>query len=482
MCLTLYAGYSQPMQAQSYPDFYPAPQYTDSVFSSPVKIVIRRNLVNDINNISIDDRQVAADLRQEFQNRAESVENLFERGLVIRHDAIEAMLNDQLERFSALADDELKDEAELKIFLSRFTSPNAFSTGTGFMFFNIGLIDLLENEAQVAFVTSHEIAHELLKHSNLRVINRVMMEHDPAFRRSMRQAMRQRYGRNAALMELMMQQTFSSSQHSRFRETEADSLALVLYLQAGYPFEDAVRTLEVLDSIEILQPGLLDLRNIFHRENFPFRNSWLFYQESELTQLARELREEFPDSLRTHPECQARIEALRLMKDEIDEHTPMQGLDHHKYTLFQRDARLEMVSMAFDHKQFARTLYLALIYLEHYPDEPFLHSMVARSLESVYQYAEKRRISEVVPFVSPRYPDAFNRVIAFLHELRLRDLKSIGYYFLEPFADQFGHNEHFIHSILTCARTAELDEEAEIWRARYEELYPDGIYADSSDD
>ena len=61
------------------------------------------------------------------------------------------------------ANDELK-QTDARIIFSRDWWPNAFSTGEGTIAVNAGLMVYLDNEAELAFVLSHEFAHYYLQH------------------------------------------------------------------------------------------------------------------------------------------------------------------------------------------------------------------------------------------------------------------------------------------------------------------------------
>ncbi|WP_333781014.1 M48 family metallopeptidase [Tenacibaculum ovolyticum] len=67
-------------------------------------------------------------------------------------------------------------KSELKVFVTRHNSPNALSMGNGFVLINMGLFKYLKTEAQLVSVLTHEIAHELLKHSEKNIIKNTRLE------------------------------------------------------------------------------------------------------------------------------------------------------------------------------------------------------------------------------------------------------------------------------------------------------------------
>ena len=56
-------------------------------------------------------------------------------------------------------------ERDYVFFVTKSTSVNAFAVPGGFIGLNAGLINLTENEAQLAGVVAHELGHVVLRHS-----------------------------------------------------------------------------------------------------------------------------------------------------------------------------------------------------------------------------------------------------------------------------------------------------------------------------
>ena len=132
-----------------------------------------------------------------------------------------------------IADTLLKDYPELRKELRFYTlkSPdvNAFATGQGMVFVCTGLVSQIEDEAQLAFVLSHEIVHYLRKHS-LEEISRRKRDSDDI---------------DAETQE--MRDFIKYHNRSREMETEADSLGLAMfYLPSPYSKDVAEGVFDVL--------------------------------------------------------------------------------------------------------------------------------------------------------------------------------------------------------------------------------------------
>ena len=63
------------------------------------------------------------------------------------------------------ASNPLLQNVDIKVLISKNTSPNALSIGDGTLILNIGLFSFLENEYQLQSVITHELGHQLLEHT-----------------------------------------------------------------------------------------------------------------------------------------------------------------------------------------------------------------------------------------------------------------------------------------------------------------------------
>ncbi|MGK0365746.1 MAG: putative Zn-dependent protease [Saprospiraceae bacterium] len=125
-------------------------------------------------------------------------------------EAYEDYINDIVE---ILKPKELENDPYLHIYLRKRASTNAAMSLSGMGFMNIGLVDLMEDEATLAGILAHELAHYYLKHSVESFIKAQRGEFSPS---------------------LFSKKKGVASQFSIKNELEADSLAMIWMLEAGY--------------------------------------------------------------------------------------------------------------------------------------------------------------------------------------------------------------------------------------------------------
>lgn len=160
--------------------------------------------------------KIEADRLQNRTNLKKKQEKIFLEGI---HYSIDELLHsgsvtfgDPITKYTqAVADRLLTSDPALRSRLRFYTlksnSVNAFSTDQGIVFVTTGLFSRLENEAQLAFVLAHEIAHYTEKH----VVN--------SFDFSMNEA---------------EDDIYKLSAYSQDNEFEADAIGLKMFLAAGY--------------------------------------------------------------------------------------------------------------------------------------------------------------------------------------------------------------------------------------------------------
>lgn len=118
---------------------------------------------------------------------------------------------------------ELENDTAIQVYVSRDGEYNAFMLATGHIIFNIGVMASARNEAMIAGILAHELAHFYLDHG----IQTFM------------KAISSGYGSYAF---------FNSKKYSKFSiqsETDADALALEWLNKAGYSFEGTMDFFEL---------------------------------------------------------------------------------------------------------------------------------------------------------------------------------------------------------------------------------------------
>lgn len=185
--------------------------------------------------------------------------------------------NDVCKYIEAVADKLLKNDptlrSKLRFYVMKSNVANAFATNQGMIFFSTGLIAQFANEAQLAYVLSHEIIH--FKHNH--VIESFKFESNN--KRSIQQL----------------------SQYSKEHEFEADREAVQMCHDAGYSKDEVYGTLDVL-MFSHLPFDELKFDNKYYNTEMFFVPDGLFTKK----EYAIDFDANHNDSLSTHPNIERR--------------------------------------------------------------------------------------------------------------------------------------------------------------------------------
>lgn len=180
-----------------------------------------------------------ANIRARFPRQAMLQQAYYRESLYYTHRLLlsgRVLFQDSVSRYiAAVADRLLRNRpelrAELRFYAVRSSAVNAFATGNGIILVNLGLIAHLDNEAQLAFILSHEIAHYVKQHS-LGIF--LQSREEGPNHRSLEKA--------AAVEALLIRQNL----YSREAEAEADRWGTRLYLSSGYDLDAVVGAFNIL--------------------------------------------------------------------------------------------------------------------------------------------------------------------------------------------------------------------------------------------
>ncbi len=159
--------------------------------------------------------------------QAMAISNIVSEGQTYRDwEEFENYLNKILEK---VMPEELKKDKGVHAYLVRDGSYNAFMTGSGYTFFNIGLFGYVHDEATIAAIMAHELAHYYKRHS-------------------LHLFVQQEKGRfNIELFNIGKKR---KRQFSIEMEVESDSLALEWLYQSGYDVKGLLSSYRIMERLE----------------------------------------------------------------------------------------------------------------------------------------------------------------------------------------------------------------------------------------
>ncbi len=254
---------------------------------------------------------------------------------------------------------------ELRFYTVLSPDVNAYATAQGMVFVNIGLVAQVEDEAQLAFILSHEIIHYYRQHG-----------------------LEEMFGKNDKDKDGMDEQRSELNEflrhHSRSREmeTEADSLGIsTFYLHSPYA-KDVVQGV-----FDVLQYSALPFDDVpFDRE---FLNA-AFYRVDDNCWLDSVApitsRDDYDDSQSTHPNILKRRNQTCAMLENYTGGERFVTTNKDEFANLQKLARYECVRQEIIYGQYARAFYESYLLCQRDSTDAVAHRLLAQALYSVAKF------------------------------------------------------------------------------------------------
>lgn len=298
-----------------------------------------------------------------------AINKMVQGGRILYGDPITQWINQ-------VADTLLKNDPqlrnELRFYTYKSSAVNAFATGQGMIFVSTGLVARLQNEAQMAYILSHEIVHYVNNHT-WEIIS-AKAEED---RR-----------RNADLDKMI-----NKHNRSHRMEVEADSLGLILYyLPSNYYNKVADGVMDIL------------LRSDYAAHNIPFDTSYFNTQHYKLpadiwlkTVTALDLNEDKADSASTHPNIgKRRSMAYRITASQPERGEKQLCIDEQEFEQIRYLAQMETIRQLLIGGGYVRAFYDSWCLLKQYPDNTFLSKAMAYSLYAMAEYKTATNTNDMI--------------------------------------------------------------------------------------
>ncbi|SDF81926.1 M48 family metalloprotease [Chitinophaga filiformis] len=191
------------------------------------------------------------------------------------------------------------------LFLDRSPSVNAYAIGNNVIAINLGLVVFARSREEIALTVAHEMSHNILEHAETSMRKRAEWLTSDEYKQSMEDVLDSRYQRLTRLKKIFENYSFDRSRHQRYRESDADSLAIILLKNAHMGFDPAFFLR--LDSADMVyrQPLKQPVKNYFSPYNITIDEAWLKKRSKGLSTRSYNFQEAvaLQDSMKTHPDC-----------------------------------------------------------------------------------------------------------------------------------------------------------------------------------
>jgi len=318
---------------------------------------------------------------------------------------------------------------DIKILLALSEEINACNIGENIVILNLPLLLNIDNEYQLAYIISHEIAHQKLDHVNKSILKRLQLNNSEQIKSKVAEIERQKYNKGKAASLFLKSLVYSNRSESRQKEHEADSLGYI-YFSKAYPNyrHQALQTLKKLKEIDRVNDSLVkqDYFKIFDKPVNGFKEEWLTNEALKGYSYQKYSKFWEIDSLRTHPDCDERVSFL-VNKFKITGEP--EQVDLKKYRDIKKEAEKESILNLFFIEEYGKSLYFTLIALKKTENDPFLRKMMYENLIKISDSRNTYTLNKYLETENPTFTDSYNQYLSFIRNIRKKELNQIIDYF-----------------------------------------------------
>lgn len=383
-------------------------------------------------------------LKLSYKQRLEYLELLFNNSSVLYNDSLYKYINSVFEHIID-SNSQLKS-TNFRFYVSNSPFPNASSLGEGSFIINVGLLRKLANESQLAFILCHEIAHLYLDHSNKKVILDYNKENSKVYKKKIKSIAKQEYKRLESLKKLLKEGIYKDMAHSRAYELEADSLGFFFFENTSYSTDESKGVLQLFDTIDVYKYNhKIDYQRLIGSTEYPFKKRWLTMENSLFGGYVEENYWD-NDSIKSHPDCQTRIEALVKIiptKINVNQQSKKFIQDSLSFFHFKQQADHEFIESWIQMRNYGRALFYTLKHLQVDQSNIRLNIKLSRLLKLIYQAQLDHKLGLYVQRPSTKNEPEYDELLVFFDNIRLSELANLCNAYHQTRLDQFGLNEIF---------------------------------------
>ena len=296
-----------------------------------------------------------------------NIDEMLHSGIILYGDETSKYVNDVAGKLLA-TNSKLKRKLQFYVIKSNIT--NALSTDQGIIFVTLGLLSQIENEAQLAYILSHEIAHYTESHVEKAYTEKFDINVKSSYDERIRKL----------------------SSYSKDNELAADRLGIDLYRKAGYAES------ELLSAFDVLTYSYLP----FDEEPLPityFNSDLLFVPDYVFPEEINKIQvdEDYDDSKSSHPNIRKRKDQVM---DELEKYSNWGNaqflLSEERFREVRTIARFESVRIDLLDNQFGNALYSIFLLEREFPNNEYLNKCKAQAWYGLALFKSEGEFSRTV--------------------------------------------------------------------------------------
>lgn len=442
-------------------DYTPKETYDELSFP-----LIRSLTIQGAQQILLLDKE-EEDLAEYFGLNTQELIALVKDRKIIKDDSLKSYLHEIIKKITANND----VITPRKVLVLKSTKTNAYSLGDGTLIICNGLLAKMDSEEELAFILAHEIAHWQLSHFKKKIKKNIAANELYNPEEEFKSVKKGTYSLES--IHNIKSWHYNRQSFSREVELEADSLGLILFLNAYKNPYSAILALHHLDSGLIQSPYLgPQIFSELNFANYPFKKEWALVTQSGHVDLSN-YNSFDPDSSRTHPVLESRVSLLRTYVNEgsIQDSLSVDST----YLTIKTNAEFENVGCAMNNGNIDQALYLALRLKHRYPKNAYLVKMIGNIFLTMYDLKEDD-IHIKYKSDTTGYNNEQQYVYNFIHNIRRSELLELAFYFINQKENFNRTNEDHYYILFEICRLSNRRKMQYVVRENYRKDFKEGKY------
>jgi len=368
----------------------------------------------------INDRKARNEFAANYKEKQDEFRKLIKKGTFIEHPKYSPLMQSVFEKLKK--GNPSANFNEIRLLLAISEDYNAYNYGDGIVVLNLPLMIEMDNEYELAYVISHEISHQKLNHVYKSMLKKATASTSKELKKQTANIEKEKYNKGKLAENLFKKLVYGTREESRRCEHQADSLGYI-YFKNAYPGKEyyAIETLRKLKDIDKPSNDSLvknDFVALFEVNNLKFNEEWIASDIANYS-YQKQTRLWDVDSLRTHPDCDLRIDFLKkafAIKESKLTDTNAETNPASEY---------EYIFGLYHLKEYGKSLYFTLLKLKSNPKDAFLRKLFYDNLLKIREARNSLTLNRYVEVENPNNAHDYNQVLCLLRNIRKNELNQI---------------------------------------------------------
>jgi Zn-dependent protease with chaperone function len=322
---------------------------------------------------------------------------------------------------------------KIEVVPTRYAEPNAYNMGDNRLFVNIGVLGLLDNEAQLAFLLCHELSHQLLHHVQEKFSAHRALAADKAVKKEMRDIRAAKYNKLDRSAQFAMKYSYTFAAYSRAKEHAADSMAIVLLQKSTYDIHEGEELLEILKRSDT-DSTHIDYTRFLGSTATPLRRDVLQDSRYAISFGGKRAIAYEEDSIKSHPDIPQRKAFISAVPGRTGGEKFV--VSRPAFDSIKAAAAYEIIESFDANDRYAAGVYHTLSLLQHNPRNSYLVRKAAFGLRDIVVAVRDHDIQNHVPIESDANSPAYNQLLRIIDRTTFDELKALYFTFLDRYSEQ----------------------------------------------